>query len=418
MTKHPDVARQLAEVINDQTPQSAETLKTAISSLIRSVRNRLDMEVGFLSEFSEDKRVFRFVDCARDANLVSEDSCGPLKDSFCEMIADGRLKQLVQDTEASGETELVPEFTTIPVKSHVSVPVTLSDGHTFGTFCIFSREVKPELNRRSLMLVRVFADVIAALIEDARKCGEENRLRQQAILDLLDRDELLLHAQPICGLENKKVVGFELLARLSTDLDLSPAQLFIDADRLGLSAAIGLRVIEKSREALATLPDDVYVSVNVTPAFLEQCDISAMYTAEESSRIMLELTEHDEIADYDKLNERLAPLREAGMRLAIDDAGAGYASMRHILLLRPDMLKLDMSLIRDIDQDRDKQSLVAALRGFAEVQGYKVVAEGIETKEELAELEMLAVGCGQGYLLSRPQPIQTFSVEAPVTSDS
>jgi EAL domain-containing protein (putative c-di-GMP-specific phosphodiesterase class I) len=77
-----------------------------------------------------------------------------------------------------------------------------------------------------------------------------------------------------------------------------------------------------------------------------------------------------------------------------------------------------MSLIRDIDQDRDKQSLVAALRGFAEVQGYKVVAEGIETKEELAELEMLAVGCGQGYLLSRPQPIQTFSVEAPVTSDS
>ena len=72
-----------------------------------------------LSEFSQDQRVFRFVDCASDANLVSEDSCGPLKDSFCEMIADGRLKQLVPDTEVSGETDLVPEFTTIPVKSHV-----------------------------------------------------------------------------------------------------------------------------------------------------------------------------------------------------------------------------------------------------------------------------------------------------------
>ena len=96
------------------------------------------------------------------------------------------------------------------------------------------------------------------------------------------------------------------------------------------------------------------------------------------------------------------------MRLAIDDAGAGYASMRHILLLSPDMLKLDMSLIRDIDQDRDKQSLVAALRGFAEVQGYKVVAEGIETEAELAELQTLSIGFGQGYLLSRPHPLATF----------
>ena len=408
MEKRPDVARQLAEVINEPAPKSPETLKTAISSLIRSVRDRLDMDVGFLSEFSQDQRVFRFVDCASDANLVSEDSCGPLKDSFCEMIADGRLKQLVPDTESSGETDLVPEFTTIPVKSHVSVPVVLSDGHTFGTFCIFSRQVKPKLNNRSLMLVRVFADVIAALIEDARKGSEENRQRQEVILDILERDELLLHAQPICALTDRSVQGFELLARLSTDLDLSPAQLFIDADRLGLSSAIGLRVVEKSKEALARLPANAYVSINVTPAFLLQCDISGIYTPEEARRIVLELTEHEEIPDYDVLNTRLKPLRDAGMRLAIDDAGAGYASMRYILLLSPDMLKLDMSLIRDIDQDRDKQSLVAALRGFAEVQGYKVVAEGIETEAELAELQTLSIGFGQGYLLSRPQPLATF----------
>ena len=157
------------------------------------------------------------------------------------------------------------------------------------------------------------------------------------------------------------------------------------------------------------LPANAYVSINVTPAFLLQCDISGIYTPEEAKRIVLELTEHEEIADYDLLNARLKPLRDAGMRLAIDDAGAGYASMRHILLLSPDMLKLDMSLIRDIDQDRDKQSLVAALRGFAEVQGYKVVAEGIETESELTELETLFIGYGQGYLLSRPQPLATFT---------
>ena len=409
MERHPDVARQLAEVINDQSPQSAETLKTAISSLIRSVRDRLDMEVGFLSEFSNDQRVFRFVDCARDANIVSVNSCGPLKDSFCEMIADGRLSQLVPDTRSSGELDLVPEFTTIPVMSHVSVPVVLSDGQTYGTFCIFSREVKPELNTRSLMLVRVFADVIAALIEDARKGMVESQRRRQVIIDLLERDELLLHAQPIYNLHTRAIDGFELLTRLSTDISLSPAQLFIDADRLGLSSLIGMRVIEKSKEALKVLPQNAYVSINVTPAFLEECDISGIFTDDECRRIVLELTEHDEIADYDLVNERLEPLRNAGMKLAIDDAGAGYASMRHILLLRPDMLKLDMSLIRDIDTDKDKRSLVAALYGFAQVQNYKVVGEGIETEAELATLEQLHVCCGQGYLLSRPQPLSKFS---------
>nr|WP_247655455.1 EAL domain-containing protein [Stutzerimonas frequens] len=93
------------------------------------------------------------------------------------------------------------------------------------------------------------------------------------------------------------------------------------------------------------------------------------------------------------------------MRLAVDDAGAGYASFRHILKLKPDVIKLDASLIRNVDSDTGCRALAAALIRFAEETGCKVVAEGVETQEELAMLRRLEVNKAQGYLLGRPAPL-------------
>ena len=117
---------------------------------------------------------------------------------------------------------------------------------------------------------------------------------------------------------------------------------------------------------------------------------------------MLELTEHAGIADYNELAEALAPLRESGVRLSVDDAGAGFASLRHILNLRPDIIKLDIGLIRGIDADPARRALASALVGFAAEIGAVIVAEGIETPDELATLCALRVTYGQGYHLARP----------------
>lgn len=409
MERHPDVASQLVEVIDEQYLRGDQQLSTVISSLIRSVRSRLRMEVGFISEFSDDQRIFRFVDCGRDADIVAQNSCGPLEDSFCEMIADGRLSQLVPDTRSSGEMDMVPEFASIPVASHVSVPVELSDGSTYGTFCVFSRYSMPSLNNRSLTMVRVFADVIASLIEDSRSSQSQAQARREYIMQLLNEDKLMLYAQPVYSLASDQIEGYELLSRVSDDIELSPAEIFLDAERLGLSSLIGMRVLDKAREALAALPAHHYVAINVTPSFLMDVDMTTWFEPADRDRIVLEITEHDAISDYIGLQERLAPLRKAGMRLAIDDAGAGYASFRHILKLGPDVVKLDMSLIRDIDCLPEKQALVAALYSFALNQGYRLIAEGVETEPELKLLKQLSISCGQGFLLSRPQPISTFS---------
>jgi EAL domain-containing protein (putative c-di-GMP-specific phosphodiesterase class I) len=167
-----------------------------------------------------------------------------------------------------------------------------------------------------------------------------------------------------------------------------------------------MAVIRKALAGLHRLSKEVYVSFNVSPANIVNGAVSAVLAGAALPRIVLEITEHAEIADYAMMGEVLEPLRKQGLRVAIDDAGAGYASFRHILRLRPDIIKLDMSLTRNVDTDRMRRALAAALIGFAEETGSSIVAEGVETDGELAMLRKLGVTKAQGYRLGRPAPIE------------
>ncbi|MEN0105736.1 MAG: EAL domain-containing protein, partial [Pseudomonas sp.] len=122
-------------------------------------------------------------------------------------------------------------------------------------------------------------------------------------------------------------------------------------------------------------------------------------------RLVLEITEHAAVADYVRLEQALAPFRQRGVRLSIDDTGAGYASMRHILELSPDIIKLDMSITQGINNDFKRRALASSLIAFARETGSSVVAEGVETREELETLRALGVHKIQGYLLGRPLPL-------------
>ena len=124
-----------------------------------------------------------------------------------------------------------------------------------------------------------------------------------------------------------------------------------------------------------------------------------------AKRIALELTEHARVDDYEGLSRVLTPLRDQGMQLAVDDAGAGFASLRHILQLQPDIIKLDMTLTRHVDADGARRALAAALITFAGEIGASIVAEGIESEREIDALVGLGVQYGQGYHLARPGPL-------------
>jgi EAL domain-containing protein (putative c-di-GMP-specific phosphodiesterase class I) len=149
----------------------------------------------------------------------------------------------------------------------------------------------------------------------------------------------------------------------------------------------------------------VVVSVNVSPETVVSPFFHAALRGAPPERLVLEITEHARVDDYDTLLRALAPSRQAGTRLAVDDAGAGFSSFRHILRLEPDFIKLDIEITPDIDSDPVRKALASALVTFGTTLGATIIAEGVETKHELEALQSMGVECGQGFLLGVPQPL-------------
>ena len=210
--------------------------------------------------------------------------------------------------------------------------------------------------------------------------------------------------QPIVDLRSRGVVGLEALARFHSLPLRPPNEWFAAAVELELGVQLEMMAITSAMTGLHRLPADAYLSVNCSPR-AAMSPILRVLVESSASRMVVEITEHEAIEDYAVLAAALEGLRELGVRIAIDDAGAGFASLRHTVLLRPDIVKVDTSLTRNIDGDGAKRAMTSALVSFAEEMGIAIVAEGIETREELDELVALGVPFGQGFYLGKPGPL-------------
>jgi EAL domain-containing protein (putative c-di-GMP-specific phosphodiesterase class I) len=224
------------------------------------------------------------------------------------------------------------------------------------------------------------------------------------VADVLRRDAIETAFQPIFDLVTRDVVGAEALSRFSTEPVVTPDVWFADAERVGEGRALELLAIRTALASVPLLPADLYVALNVSPSTLACPELLATLLASgvPTGRLVVEVTEHTSIPDYAPLQEARAQMRRNGIRLAVDDAGSGYASFRHIVALAPDIIKLDRGLIAGIDHDEAGRALVAAVVMFALESGADLVAEGIENAGELAAVESIGVGAAQGYHLGRP----------------
>jgi EAL domain-containing protein (putative c-di-GMP-specific phosphodiesterase class I)/CheY-like chemotaxis protein len=213
--------------------------------------------------------------------------------------------------------------------------------------------------------------------------------------------------QPIMEIGTRRIVGYEALARFRVEPQRPPDQWFAAAAEIGLGVDLEFAAIAAAVARFDDLPPEAYLSLNLSPAACLSGRLDTALLGVPAHRLVLEVTEHAPVPDYDVLRASLRTFLAGGGRLAIDDAGAGFASLRHILRLEPDVIKLDISLTRDIDTDRARRALAAALVSFAREMGIGIVAEGIETTSELEALRTLGVRSGQGYLLGRPGPLPT-----------
>jgi EAL domain-containing protein (putative c-di-GMP-specific phosphodiesterase class I) len=249
-------------------------------------------------------------------------------------------------------------------------------------------------------VVTTFADVTEAHDEQAR-AAEEHQARRRRVEDVLYGHDpcLAVVYQPIVELVTGEVIGFEALSRFASG---TPDEWFSDAASVGLGLELELHALRVALAKHYKMPMGTYLSLNVSPQTAVSQSLAEMLAGSSCERIVLEVTEHVGIEDYGALSRSLEPLRCLGARIAVDDAGAGYASLRHILNVRPDIIKLDLALTRGVDADPARQALAGALLGFGEQIGATLIAEGIETQGELAELVRLGLRYGQGYLLGRP----------------
>jgi len=218
--------------------------------------------------------------------------------------------------------------------------------------------------------------------------------------ELLTRGNNLVALQPVLELATMTVVGQEALARFGGRI---PTDRWFRAAVLhGVGADLERITLERALGALPVVPAGQFLAINASPAALHDERILELLDKCDLSRLVVEITEHDAVNDYGLTREALSVLRRRGARIAVDDVGAGFASLRHVLLLQPDVVKLDTSLTRDVHDNARQQAIVRALVRFSTEVGATVLAEGIEVPEQVTALVDAGVALGQGWHLGIP----------------
>ena len=385
----------------EHTPGQADG---ALARGLRAIRTHLNMEAAFIGEFVEGSLVVRHRDFSRDSLLSTLNRSIPLDESLSLRVLDGRLPGFIQDIRALGRDRL-PPLAEAGLRSYMCAPLQLSDGCSYGTLVCFGARPDPSLNDRDLAVLRLFPAWAGGIIERDLCRGIVGDSFRRKIEATLRTKDFRIFYQPVVDLVRRRVLGYEALSRFSSSPRQSPLSWFQEAVKAGLDQALELAVIEKALEDFHRFPLDSWLAFNISPATIGSGELPALFEGYPLDRVVLELTEHAAVDSYRDLDECLAPLRERGMRIAVDDAGAGYASFSHILRLQPDLIKIDQSIIRNIHRQPNQKALAVSLMQFAGTTGSDLVAEGVESAAELEELMRLGIDRGQGYLLSRPRPV-------------
>lgn len=393
-------------------PSRGPESRCAIDAILRAVREHLGMEASFVAQFSDGRRVFRNIQTASGFRFASVGDWDPLEDSYCHWIAKGKLPQLIRDSSDHPFTERLAATKALPVGAHLSVPIVLDDGSTYGTFCCFSRTPDRSLTTRDLAVMRAFAELAGQQIHERMRRERHHDLVRARIGAILQDGRIEMVFQPALRIDRPQIAFVEALARFPDDDPSSPAEWFEAAHEVGLGIELELLAFDSAIGQLGNLPDSAALSINVSPETVLSGGLRRRLQEAPAERLILEVTELRPIADYAEVALALGCFREKGLRLAVDDAGTGHTSLRHILHLQPDVIKLNISLSRGIDCDPVRRALTTAMIEFARSIGGELVAEGVESPTELAALRNLGVTIVQGHLCARPGPLEDLAIDS------
>jgi PAS domain S-box-containing protein len=315
--------------------------------------------------------------------------------------AKAALGPWVDDWTDPGDVSARAAMALLGVRASVFAPIE-SDGRLIGVLAAGGDDPASELMLRMPALVE-FAALASSLLGPGLRRRSEQAAKRARIRTIISNQAFSPVFQPIVDMSSGQVLGYEALTRF--DDETPPDRAFKAAAAAGIGLELEAATIEAALAAFGPLPPDCFLDVNVSPDLVMARKQLRDLLRGSGGRVVLEITEHDDVPDYVALRRAIATLGK-NVRFAVDDAGAGFASMRHILELAPSHVKLDRGLITRIDEDLARQALVAGLVHFARAIDVMLIAEGVETPAERDTLIQLGIQVGQGFLFGRPAPIE------------
>ncbi len=385
-------------------PERSDT-DLKIAELLRTAKESLGLSLTFLSRLDGTVQHLEVVESS--IPFFHDGQTQPQATSLCQAILDGKLPSVIPNVAKLPEAKRLPAARFPRIRSYVSVPVSLSDGTLYGTFCAAGFSADNDLSKRDRALMEVLASVAATIIEPGVKERErESAIREQLQPVIVSGGPTVVY-QPIVALSTGVRIGAEALSRFPAEWGKPPDEVFGEATSIGIGVELELLAV---RSAVLRLSDITgYLAINFSPHTLLDQRCLELLGELPCERIVLELSEHDPVEDYDVLSAALEPLRRNGMRLAIDDVGAGFSSLRHILLTSPDVIKLDRSIVSGVATDPVLRTLVHALVDFGHGAAAAIVAEGVETGVDALALREAGVDYGQGWYFARPGPAEQLA---------
>ncbi|MEM9426583.1 MAG: EAL domain-containing protein [Pseudomonadota bacterium] len=376
-----------------------------IDEALEAVRTHLNMPIAYLSRFEGDEMEFRNVSSPDVSTVVKKGDYFPLSEAYCSRIANGTLPNLIRDTADLPLCQEIDATQALPIRSHVSLPVTLDDGSLYGMFCCLSPEPNHSLNERDLAVMSAFANLATRQVrrENAQnRKDEENRAKIQ---DILTSERVTTVLQPIVRLSDNRMVGVEALSQFQTADETSTESVFEIAEAVGLDLDLELLALSRAIETLDRLDPDIYLSVNASPEFICDPRFTGQLPKNGLDRIVIEVTERSLAKDEATFQTQIANLHTIGARIAMDDVGVGYSGLQRITMVSPDIIKIDRSLITGLHESLNQRAMVAALVHFGRETDGLVVAEGVEHPEEVDVIKALGVDLVQGWHFGAPMDV-------------
>lgn len=348
--------------------------RAAAGAMVDIVRRELGLEVAFISEIDGDRRTFRSLVAEVDLP-ITVGFTEPYEGTYCQMITSGQLGEVVPDTAAEPLTRDAFHTSYLGIGAYIGVPMRRRNGDLFGTLCAFSREPRSELTPAGAEVLRATGVLIMRLIEVEEEVDE--RLHDLAALaETVEHavKDVTIDLIPMLAVADGAVVGHESVARFGDGRPFRDR--LREAREIGRGVELELSVLTRTLEAVERSAGSV-VSVSLSPEALKDPAFQALISSISPSRLMLRFDVEEEVGDYEELVALLQPLRRLGARVAVDRVGDGAAELRHILLLAPDVLRLDPHLVRGLAEDRRRRVLLESIATLAAKIDADCVALGV-----------------------------------------